>query len=140
VPGTPASVRFAGRISSTLTPKTRDGSGGSVDLDSALKATCPNDPRWDYAIGHTPSNRDGETVFWVEIHPASSGEVSVVLQKLAWLKTWLRESAPRLNALRRDFIWVSTGKTSFKLSSAQQKQFAQQGLQHKGRVLKIPTR
>jgi len=113
---------------------------GSVDVDTALKATCPGDPRWDYAIGHRPANFATEIVYWVEIHPASTGEVNAVLQKLAWLKAWLRESAPQLDALRRAFIWVSSGKTSFTLSSPQQKRIAQQGLQHKGRVFKIPSK
>jgi hypothetical protein len=112
---------------------------GSVDVDTALAATCPNDPRWDYAIGHQPSNHESETVYWVEIHPASSGEVNDVLQKLVWLKAWLRNSAPRLNSMRKEFIWVSSGRTSFTLSSPQQKQFALLGLQHKGRVLRIPN-
>ncbi|HEV3259708.1 MAG TPA: hypothetical protein VG013_22765 [Gemmataceae bacterium] len=112
---------------------------GSVDVDAALKATCPNDPRWDYGIGHQPANLDDETVYWVEIHPASSEEVNAVLQKLAWLKSWLREGALPLNAMRREFIWVSSGKTSFTLSAPQQKRFASQGLQHKGRVFTIPN-
>jgi hypothetical protein len=113
---------------------------GSVDVDTALKPSCPDEPRWDYAIGHKPSNPDTETVYWVEIHPASSGEVKAVLEKLAWLKAWLRKAAPKLNALHREFIWVSSGKTSFTLSSPQLKQFAQHGLQHKGRVFKIPSK
>jgi hypothetical protein len=110
---------------------------GSVDLDTSLKQTSPNDPRWDYGIGHRPANLKGETVYWVEIHPANAGEVNRVLQKLAWLKAWLKESAPDLNAMRREFIWLSSGKTSFTLSAPQRKQFALQGLQHKGRVLTI---
>jgi hypothetical protein len=104
-----------------------------------MAVACPDEPRWDYAIGHQPSNYTGETVYWIEIHPASSGEVDVVLRKLAWLRTWLCTSAPKLDALRREFIWISSGKTSFTLTSPQQKRFAQQGLQHKGRVFRIPN-
>jgi hypothetical protein len=110
---------------------------GSVNVDETLKDDFPNDHRWDYAIGHRPANLREEIVYWVEIHPATAGEVKVVLAKLQWLKRWLREESPRLNAMRREFIWVSSGKTSFTLSSTQQKQFALLGLQHKGRVLRI---
>ena len=113
---------------------------GSVDADTELKNDFPNDPRWDYGIGHRPANLASEIVYWVEIHPASSGQVNAVLQKLVWIKTWLRNAAPELNAMRKAFIWVSSGKTSFTLSSPQQKQFALQGLLHTGRVFKIPDK
>ncbi len=113
---------------------------GSVDLDSTLKTALPNTPRWDYAIGYRHTTPKVEIVYWVEVHPASDGEIKVVLKKLAWLKQWLRESAPQLNALRREFIWVSSGKTSLSLSAPQQKQFALLGLQHKGRVFQIPNK
>lgn len=113
---------------------------GSVDIDSRVEKKYPNDPRWDYAIGHLPVNlKPGdEIVYWIEIHPASDGEVNVVIGQLKWLKQWLKEKAPKLNAMRREFIWLSSGKTSFTLSSPQQKQFALLGPQHKGRVFKMP--
>ena len=112
---------------------------GSVDLDSTLQSTLPNDPRWDYAIGYQHTNLRAEAVYWVEVHPASDGEIKVVLKKLEWLKQWLRETAPRLNSMRREFIWISSGKTSLTLTAPQQKQFALQGLQHKGRIFQIPN-
>lgn len=112
---------------------------GSLDLDTWLRSTLPNDPRWDYAIGHQPMNLKHEIVYWVEVHPASDREIKVVLAKLEWLKNWLRNAAPLLNAMRREFVWISSGKTSFTLTSTQQKRFALLGLQHKGRVLRIPN-
>jgi len=110
---------------------------GSVDLDATVKDKYPNDPRWDYAIGHKPSNLKAEMIYWIEIHPASDGEKRVVLAKLNWLKKWLMESAAKLNVMRREFIWVSSGKTSFTLTSPQQKRFALRGLQYKGRGFNI---
>ena len=76
----------------------------------------------------------------MEIHTASDKEVNVVLDKLRWLKQWLKGDGQRLALFERDFIWVSSGGTSFTLTSPQQKQFAVLGLQHKGRVLRIPDR
>ena len=64
-------------------------------------------------------------------------EVKVVLDKLRWLKTWLSADGNRLDKFERDFVWVSSGTTSFTLSAPQQKQFALLGLQHKGRCLHI---
>jgi hypothetical protein len=112
---------------------------GSVNVDETLMEKYPNESRWDYAIGHQPANSKAEMVYWIEIHPARDGEVKVVLAKLQWLKKWLSEKSPKLNAMRREFIWLSSGRTSFTLSSPQQKRLAVQGLQHKGRVFKIPN-
>jgi hypothetical protein len=113
---------------------------GSADLDAALQQHEPNAHRWDFAIGYTHINRTWECIYWVEIHTASQGEVNVVLEKLRWLKQWLRGDGQKLAPFERDFIWVSSGATSFTLTSPQQKQFAVLGLQHKGRVLRIPDK
>lgn len=110
---------------------------GSVNLDEALKHRYPSDQRWDYGIGYRSPNGSSETVYWVEVHPASSGEVKEVLGKLAWLKNWLGEKAPKLNAMRREFVWISSGVTSLTLSSTQAKRFALLGLRHTGRRLRI---
>ena len=114
---------------------------GSINLDEALRQdnrNYANAPVWDYGIGHQPANRKGEMVYWVEIHPATSGEIKVVLAKLAWLKRWLAQSAPKLNALPREYVWISSGKTSLTPSAPQKKQFAAQGLRQVGRILTIP--
>jgi hypothetical protein len=112
---------------------------GSMDVESCLRSKSPNDPQWDYAIGSRPRNRNDEVVYRVEVHPASPGEIKVVLAKLKWLTEWLGQNARHLDAMYREFIWVSSGKTSFTLSAPQRKQFALLGLQHKGRVFKIPA-
>jgi hypothetical protein len=113
---------------------------GSVDVDSALHAHEPNAHRWDFAIGHRHTNRSKECVYWLEIHGASDKEVKVVLAKLHWLKSWLKGSGSLLNQFERDYVWVSSGATSFTLGAPQRKVLAEQGLQHKGRVLRIPNK
>lgn len=110
---------------------------GSADVDAALQQRRPKDKRWDYAIGHQPANGQREMIYWVEVHPAGAGDTKVVLAKLDWLKQWLT-GAPYLNAMPREFVWVSSGQTSFSLTAPQQKQWALRGLQHKGRVFTIP--
>jgi hypothetical protein len=111
---------------------------GSVDVDCAMREAHPNANRWDYGVGHAPTNVEGEVVYWIEIHPATDGEIKFVLAKLQWLKGWLKGSAPNLSAMLRRYIWVSSGKTSFTLSAPQRKQLALQGLEHKGSVFTIP--
>ncbi len=110
---------------------------GSVDADMALQRQEPHAHRWDFAIGYQHANRTAECVYWVEIHTASDKQVKVVLDKLRWLKSWLAGDGVRLRRFERDFVWVSSGSTSFTLTSPQQKQFALLGLQHKGTVLRI---
>ena len=109
---------------------------GSVDLDTTLRETYPQRARWDYAIGYR-RNTGGEIVYWIEVHPANSGSVTEVLAKLNWLKPWLENNAPRLDELRKEFIWISSGRTSFTNTSPQAKRMALQGLQCVGRRLSI---
>jgi hypothetical protein len=79
---------------------------GSVALDEALLRADPHGNRWDYGIGLPPqAGRSGESVLWLEVHHAASGETEAVVKKLEWLKSWLREHAPRLDALPRKFVW-----------------------------------
>ena len=117
--------------------KTRSLSG-SVNLDSTLRSNYPSESRWDYGVGYRTGGRNGETVYWVEVHPATSGDVSVVLRKLDWLKQWLHDKAPKLNGMRKEFVWISSGKTSFTSSSPQAKRIAAHGFRHSGGRLRIP--
>jgi hypothetical protein len=112
---------------------------GSADVDLALQGRQPNAHRWDFAIGCRHSNRTKDCIYWMELHTANDREVNVVLDKLRWLRAWLAGDGKLLNHFERDFIWVSSGPTSFTLGAPQLKQFAQLGLQHKGRVLRIPS-
>jgi hypothetical protein len=110
-----------------------------VDVDRALQKRQPNAHRWDFAIGYRHANRQEDCVYWVEIHTADDKEVKVVLKKLDWLRNWLVGNGSLLAQFERDFVWVSSGATSFTLGAPQLKQFAALGLQHKGRVLRIPS-
>lgn len=78
---------------------------GSLALDEALVKADPDGNRWDYGIGLPPLHGRGESVVWLEVHHAASGEADTVIKKLEWLKIWLREQAPRLDALPRKFVW-----------------------------------
>lgn len=77
---------------------------GSVALDEALADQHPNANRWDYGVG-LPGEKT-ERVLWLEVHHAASGEADRVLKKLQWLRSWLRNEAPRLDRLPPIFIWL----------------------------------
>ena len=98
---------------------------GSLDIDTAVQEKYPNDNRWDYAIGYSGK------VCYVEVHPAYTSEVSVVENKLKWLKTWLKEKAPLLDGIPKAapaFVWVQTGKGGILPRSSQARKLAAMGV------------
>lgn len=98
---------------------------GSVDVDTAVQEKYPNDNRWDYAIGYSGK------VCYVEVHPAYTSEVSTIEKKLRWLKTWLKEKAPLLDAIPKAtpaFVWAQTGKGGILPRSSQARKLATRGI------------
>ena len=101
---------------------------GSVALDDVLRARYPDDPRWDYGIGLKKSAR--EFAVWIEVHPAWTSEVRTVLRKLQWLKTWLKNHAPKLQKLTgvQSYFWVATGGVHIRQGSPQARLLQSAGL------------
>ncbi|MFA7331980.1 MAG: hypothetical protein WC326_13000 [Candidatus Delongbacteria bacterium] len=110
---------------------------GSVDIDSTLQSKCPTEHRWDYGIGKSQGGKKGDKVIWVEIHPAKDGEINTMMDKLAWLKSWLQTSATDLDALSREFIWISSGKTTITQGSPAARKMALAGLRLAGHHLHL---
>lgn len=104
-----------------------DGSkvDGSVDIDNCTKVKYPNATRWDYCVGY-----GGETLF-IEVHPASTSEVTKMKEKLSWLKSWLKSQAPELDALTKHnpaFCWVASGKVAILKGSREHLSLSKLGL------------
>jgi len=110
---------------------------GSVDVDAALLRAEPNANRWDFGIAYQHTNRDAETIYWVELHTASDSQISVVIRKAQWLLNWLRNDGRLLAAFERDIVWVSSGATTFTPSATKLKQMSQLGMRHSGTILRI---
>jgi hypothetical protein len=110
---------------------------GSVNLDAALATTQPAAPRWDYGVGLRRKHE--EVAIWVEVHPASSTSVTDMLNKLQWLKNWLRTQASALEALTQsDYYWVTTDATiAITPNSPQARRLAAAGLRGPMRVLRL---
>ena len=110
---------------------------GSVNVDNALRETQPHAKRWDYGIGLRRGN--GEVAVRVEVHPASSTSIAVMLDKLRWLKNWLQTQAPALHKLTQDdFYWLSTGAPiAITANSKHAKRLASVGLRGPLRVLAL---
>ena len=71
---------------------------GSLYLDEVLKPLYPNSFRWDYGIGWKQDSKK-EYVVWVEVHPATPGEVKTILEKGKFLTHWLQNEGKALSSL-----------------------------------------
>lgn len=99
---------------------------GSLDIDETTKKLYPDSNRWDYAVCY-----DGE-VYYIEIHTASTGEVRTMLNKLNWLKQWLKTKAVEINKLtsktKHPFYWIQSSKFDIPKHTSQYKMLAQNKL------------
>lgn len=96
----------------------------SINLDECAKKDFPTSSRWDYIVEY-----DGK-VHFVEIHPANTRDVPVVLKKLDWLQKWLNNDGRAIKKLAapHSFHWVATRKYAILKDSKQYKQLALRGL------------
>lgn len=88
--------------------------GRSIDLDTCLAKTYPQNSRWDYCFAY------GDEVFFVEVHSAITSEVTTVIKKLEWLKNWLKNNAPDIDKLkaqsRTPYYWIQSSGSVFYLN------------------------
>lgn len=109
---------------------------GSIDLDAALVRQLPNANRWDYGLGYRLEN-GREQAIWVEVHSATTKEVSTVLRKLQWLKDWLNGEAEQLRQLTdragKDirYVWIASAGVKITRNSPQARRLDQSGLRLK---------
>ena len=119
---------------------------GSIDLDSAL-AGHPghaNATRWDYGLGYRPAAGRREQAVWIEVHSATTKEVSAVLKKLQWLRDWLEAGAGRLKQMtdRADpdirFVWIASNGVNIPRNSPQARKLKQSDIQGPKKRLSLP--
>lgn len=70
-------------------------------------------------------------VCYCEVHPAETSEVTKMIGKLAWLKQWLKDKAPYLNALPSyspKYVWVSSGRSKVLPTSREAKRISSSGI------------
>ncbi len=97
---------------------------GSIDIDGCTTRLYPEDSRWDYACAYRGK------VYFIEVHTASTSEVSKVLKKLQWLKDWLHQRAPLVNELKADspYYWIQSNGSALLKTSPQFRRIKQAGL------------
>jgi len=114
---------------------------GSIDLDKALTVAGVEGRKWDYGIGYMQGTK--EACVWVEVHPATMGEVDVMLEKLDALRAWLREDGGPLLDLTRacpdPFVWLSTDSgVPFGRTAPKARKMVTKGLRFPERHLALP--
>ncbi len=130
-------LKALGKYSKLVTIAATAEAKGSLDLDSELKRLkkfC-NENRWDFAVGVVVEER--ERVFWIEVHSATTSEVTTVLKKLQWLKDWLRSHGRNLGRIPRSFHWIASGKVDIPMHTRQYRSAHGAGIFPVGR-LSIP--
>ena len=119
---------------------------GSIDLDSALarQPRYASAARWDYGLGYRPPAARREQAVWIEVHSATTGEVSAVLRKLQWLRDWLNDGAGRLKRMtdRADsdirFVWIASNGDHIPRNSPQARRLSKSAIQRPRRRLSLP--
>ena len=119
---------------------------GSIDLDSALKKQPghASAARWDYGLGYRPPAGKREQAIWIEVHSATTGEVSAVLKKLQWLKDWLNDGAGRLRQMTDlaapdiRFVWIASAGVNIPQHSPQARRLSTSAIQRPRRRLSLP--
>lgn len=95
---------------------------GSLDIDKATRDRYPEANRWDYAVEYN------DETFFVEVHPCSTSDVSKMIDKLTWLKGWLKTKAPQIDALKsknQPYHWIATSGVGILPNSSYAKKLAQ---------------
>ena len=80
----------------------------SLDLDEASRTRHPNDARWDYLLGHTPSSQ----VVAVETHSAETSQISLVIRKRTASLGHLRGQL-RAGHHVAAWYWAASGRIDF---------------------------
>lgn len=120
-----------GADSSVVSVKSPKMIDGSVNIDNCTQKLYPNDNRWDYVLSYKGK------AYFVEVHPATEGEVKVMEAKLNWLKKWLKQKARLLDDYPKGtprFTWVHSGKCGIAKTSKEYKKAAMLGLVLKNRL------
>ncbi len=105
---------------------------GSVDIDTCLKNRYPNSNRWDYVFSYK------DNIYYVEVHQGKISEVKNIIQKVKWLKQWIKSSGEKLEALKEQssYHWISLkGTASIRNGSRHRRDLDQNGIRGPSSVL-----
>ncbi len=110
---------------------------GSVDMDQALTETLPQSPRWDFAIGYRQKSGIGEKVYFLEIHPAETGELKAMIEKVKFLTDWMPQRAQVLWSMPKEIHWVASGDLDIRKNERRLKELAELGVKYPKKKLTL---
>ena len=94
-------------------------------MDKCLLHYYPTANRWDYLL---LNNSDIEGYF-VEIHPASTSEVTTMIAKKQWLKKEIiKQYYNTIDNKKYKIVWIATKGIHITKNSSQMRQLNQHGL------------
>ena len=126
-----AGLQGLGKYSSKVELGDTRACEGSVDIDSSTASVYPNESRWDYCFSYKGS------VYFIEVHPAQTSQISTVLNKLKWLKEWLAQKAPKINELKakgEPYYWIQSNGFHIPKTSAQYRAAIEKGIKPIGKL------
>lgn len=96
----------------------------SLELDAAMRQGHEEDNRWDYLLGHQPS----EQVVAVEPHAATQHQIATVIKKRQAAKNQLTGHLQEGKTIAK-WLWVATGKVHFADTEKARRQLDQAGIE-----------
>jgi hypothetical protein len=102
--------------------------GDSLDLDAALQKKHPGENRWDYLLGHNPS----EQVVAVDPHSAKQDQITTVINKRRASKEQLIGHLKQ-GARVSKWLWVASGKVCFADTEKARFRLDQNGIEFVGK-------
>lgn len=99
----------------------------SLELDEAVRQDRDRENRWDYLLGHAPSDE----VVAVEPHSARQDHVTKIIKKRAAARDQLREHL-RDGARVAKWLWVASGEVQFADTDRARRQLDQHGIEFVG--------
>lgn len=102
----------------------------SIDFDTALKKSYPEDSRWDYAV-------ECDELYYIEIHPANgTSNIDDLRKKVDWLRETIKSLKLEISKPQK-YIWIPTGAVKISRNSKYQKQLSQHGIERQSAPFKI---
>lgn len=102
----------------------------SLELDKAVKVGHEQENRWDYLLGHAPS----EKIIAVEPHSAKQDEITTVIKKRSAAREHLKDHL-RDGSKVEKWLWVASGKIHFANTEKAVLQLSQNGIEFVGKTV-----
>ncbi|ATB36344.1 hypothetical protein CYFUS_001758 [Cystobacter fuscus] len=105
----------------------------SLDLDTQTAAERGSENRWDYLLGTTRSDLP---LIAVEVHPANTGQVKVLIAKKRAAEAVLRSVLEPGQTVKR-WYWIASGKTVITRNTPESRMLDAAGIRLVGSLLHL---